>query len=68
MKRQVELDDKKITRAMVERGLTTKMVAENYGISYQRTCALLNQKHATLGTIKKLAAAIGCEAIDIIAE
>lgn len=68
MAKSLNVDDNKVLRIMAGNGLTTKTLAARYGVTYSRMCAILNARCLTIGTLKKLADAMGCDPMDIVAD
>ena len=62
----MKLNNKGVKVAMARKQLSVKELAELYGCSLNRIHVILNSAHVNAKTAGKLAAALGCDVLDII--
>lgn len=62
----MELSRKKINLAMARKQMTVTQLAEAYGVSRNRINIILNQREVTPLCAGKMAAALGCDVLEIL--
>lgn len=62
----MKLSREKLELARARKNMTVTQLAENYGVSRNRMNIILNQREITTNCAGRLAAALGCDVLEII--
>lgn len=62
----MKINRNKINICMARKQMTVQQLADAYGVSRNRINVLLNQREVSVVSAGRLAAALGCDVLDII--